>query len=99
MWVFVITSNNIFIVRCMGGHVIAERISNRQIIMQQVRCYSRVLVCIYIYVYTYVCKKSKLSIVDLKFNCTADCALFCLLYPFSGVFCIPYSQRVKLNRW
>ena len=53
--------------------VIAERISDWQIIVQQVRCYSRVLVCMYVYMSA---KNSGLSIVGLYLNCTADCVLF-----------------------
>ena len=58
--------------------MIAKCISDGQIIVQQVRRYSRVLVCMYIYVR----KNSRLLIVGLKLNCTDDCALFHLLYSY-----------------
>ena len=51
--------------------VIAKRISDRQIIVQQVRRYSRVLVCMYVCIYV----RKKFRIVDSGFV-TADCALF-----------------------
>ena len=57
--------------------VIAEHIIDRQIIVQQVQRYSRMLVCMYVYMSA---KNPRLLIVGLKLNCTADCALFHLLY-------------------
>ena len=63
---------------------VAERISYRQIIMQQVRRYSRVPVCMYVCMYVYMsAKNSGLSIVgSVKHNCTAACALHCVCHPY-----------------
>ena len=80
------------------NEVIAERIGDRQIIVQKVQRYSRVLVCMYVYMST---KNSGLSIVGLKLNCTADCTLFRLvfqlvliLYPYSAVsFTYPMASK------
>ena len=67
----------------VGIYIVAEHINDRQIIVQQVRCYSRVLVCMYVYMSA---KNSELSVVGLELNCTADYALFRLLH-------YPYIQR------
>ena len=54
-------------------------------------------VCMYVYMSV---KKSGLSIVGLKLNCTADCVLFRLLYPLYSLEFFTYpiaSQRVDLK--
>ena len=70
--------------------IIAERISNRQIIVQQMQCYSRELVCIYVY----VCKNSRLSIMDFTLNHTADCAVSFIISIYSAVsFTYPIAGK------
>ena len=70
--------------------IVAERISDRQIIMQQVRRYSRVLVCMYI------CPQKildcRLWVCNLIVLLIVHCLSFVYyIYIFSCVFHISYS--------
>ena len=73
--------------------LVAERISDQQIIVQQVRRYSRVLVCMYIYPQ----KNSdcRLWVCNLIVLLIVRCLSFVYyIYKFSCVFHISYSRRV-----
>ena len=39
-------------------------------------------VCMYVCMYTHVRKNFRLSIVGLRLNCTAACALCCIVYRY-----------------
>ena len=76
--------------------VIAERISDRQVIMQQVRHYSWVFVCMYVCTYVYMsAKNSGLLIVgSVKHNCTAVYALHRVCHPYYHKLTVTYEKRV-----